>query len=74
MVDNPERASRGGSVEGQRPTDARRSVGKGVSVSNASFDPGYSIKNSLGDVSKADLVQGYCGYGKAVGQGSTRRD
>lgn len=71
MPNNPDRAKRGGDVDGQTPTDV--TMGKPIMVSKASYDPGYPIDNTLSDadtvISKADLSQGYCGYGKAIGEG-----
>jgi len=66
---NPERATRGGDVEGQEATDVV--LGKPIQVASASFDPGYSIEETLeaGYVSRADLKQGFCSYGKGVGEG-----
>lgn len=69
MPANSERSSRGGDVTGTCTTDAQWGVGKGVSVAGASFDPGYSLEESLPDTSKADLKQGYCSYGKSIGEG-----
>ncbi len=72
MPINPNRKSQGGDVEGQAPTDSQWSVGNPISVSKASFDPGYPLDATLSDadikVSKADLVQGYCTYGKVIGE------
>lgn len=55
-------------VKGETPIDV--SHGEAVKVASASFDPGYSLDTTLkaGFVTKADLVQGYCAYGKAVGE------
>lgn len=45
------------------------SQGEACEVASASFDPGYDFGNSLPDgISKADLVDGYCGYGKSTGE------
>lgn len=59
--------SRGGDVSGTTRIDV--TMGEAIEVANASYDPGYDISESLQEVSKADLKQGYCGYGKAVGEG-----
>jgi hypothetical protein len=57
----------GGDVQGTRPIDV--SQGEACEVANASFDPGYEFGNSLPDgITKADLVDGYCGYGKSTGE------
>ena len=70
MPRNPNRASQGGDVEGEKAIDV--SQGASIRVALASFEPGYSIDTSLSDagavVSKADLVQGFCTYGRAVGE------
>lgn len=48
--------------------------GEAIEVANASFDPGYSLETTFkgGDprnkFTKADLVQGYCSYGRQVGE------
>ena len=50
------------------------SMGEAIPVSNKSFDPGYSIESTLegGDprnsFTKADLVRGYCSYGRMIGE------
>lgn len=76
MVNNPRRRSQGGDVEGFRPIDTQWSCcdeGR-PAVSNASFDPGYSLETTLNDagtkINKADLLQGYCTYGKSIGEGA----
>lgn len=70
MPDNPNRAAQGGDVEGMKPIDV--SQGEAIKVASASFDPGYPIDSTLSDagitVSKADLVKGFCTYGKVVGE------
>lgn len=70
MPHNPNRASQGGDVEGQVPTDD--SQGKPIQIARASIDPGYSIDTTLSDggteINKADLTRGYCTYGKAIGE------
>lgn len=68
MPKNPNRKAQGGDVEGTRATDTQWSVGDPVQVANASFDPGYPLANSLDYLYEADLVQGYCGYGRATGE------
>lgn len=70
MPTNPNRMTQGGDVEGTTPTDV--TMGKPIEVSKASFDPGYPIDNTLSDagtkINRADLTQGYCSYGKSVGE------
>lgn len=68
MPSNPERASRGGDVSGETPIDV--SQGDAIKVASASYDPGYDLSTTLasGHVSKSDLPDGYCSYGKAVGE------
>lgn len=70
MPNNPERAARGGDVSGETMTDV--TMGKPIAVSKASYDPGYSLEASLSDadtkVNKADLTQGFCSYGKSIGE------
>lgn len=70
MPNNPERAMRGGDVSGETAIDV--SQGEAIKVAKASFDPGYDLMETLSDadtkVSKADLVRGFCTYGKAVGE------
>lgn len=65
---------RGGDVSGTTRYDNFRGVGKGIEVARASFDPGYPLTETLSDagtrVSEADLRQGYCTYGKTVGEAS----
>lgn len=72
MPKNPYRATQGGDVDGQTKIDTRWSVGESIDVAKACFDPGYSLDTTLSDsgikVSKADLVVGYCSYGKATGE------
>lgn len=71
MPQNPERASRGGDVEGETKIDV--SQGEAIAVAKASFDPGYSLDTTLSDAGtdlvKADLVQGYCTGSSATGEG-----
>lgn len=73
MPINPNRSSQGGDVEGQAPIDV--SQGKPILVSKASYDPGYpdgALDATLSDagivVSTADLITGYCSYGKVIGE------
>lgn len=68
MPRNPERASRGGDVQGETPIDV--TMGEAVDVATASFDPGYPLDKSLPDTTKADLKRGYCSYGRSIGEGS----
>lgn len=76
MPKNPDRSSKGGDVEGEAPIDTSDTVGSPkIMVAKASFDPGYmddALTNSLTDagtdISKADLITGYCGYGQAIGE------
>jgi len=67
MPNNPERASRGGDVSGDTKTDVEGAVGSPVSVSKASYDPGYELGDSLQYETAADLKQGFCSYGVGVG-------
>ena len=73
MPANPERKARGGDVTGETKTDAQWSVGSAVSVADASYEPGYELGGTLKDggysISAADIKQGYCSYGVAVGEG-----
>lgn len=70
MPTNPSREARGGDVEGTVKTDV--TMGSPIDVSKASFDPGYPIDSSLSDANtnfnKADLMQGFCSYGKPIGE------
>jgi len=57
----------GGDVTGMTKIDV--SQGEALDVASASFDPGYDFGESLPDgLNKADLVDGYCTYGKSVGE------
>lgn len=71
-LSNPSRASQGGDVEGDTKNDQEHGLGAATTVAKASYDPGYSLKESLTDdntsVSVADLKQGYCTYGKVIGE------
>lgn len=70
MPINPNRAAQGGDVEGEIPNFV--SQGNPIQVAKASFDPGYPLDETLSDagivINKADLVRGYCAYGKAIGE------
>jgi hypothetical protein len=66
MVNNPERDSRGGDVEGSEKTDIEGAVGSAIDVGSASFDPGYDDL-ALGYASVADMKRGYMSYGVGVG-------
>lgn len=72
MPSNPNRKWQGGDVEGDAVNDRERGLGTPITVAKASYDPGYSLEESLSDagvsVSAADLKQGYCSYGKATGE------
>jgi hypothetical protein len=67
MPMNPDRRSRGGDVEGMTKTDVEGAVGSPIEVAKASYDPGYELGDSLQYETRADLKQGYCSYGVAVG-------
>lgn len=70
MPNNPNRSAQGGDVEGTVPNFVTQ--GKPIDIAKACFDPGYPIDATLSDagivVNKADLVRGYCDYGKAIGE------
>lgn len=72
MPDNPKRASRGGDVTGT--TRINVSQGEALAVASASFDPGYTLEDTYegGDernrFKKADLIRGFCTYGRLVGE------
>lgn len=72
MPANPNRKWQGGDVEGDTVNDQERGLGSPTSVAKASYEPGYSLSETLSDagttVSAADVKQGYCTYGKAVGE------
>lgn len=72
MPNNPNRKWQGGDVEGDTKNDQERGLGEPITVAKASYDPGYSLEETLNDagvgISVADLKQGYCGYGKAIGE------
>ena len=65
MVDNPERASRGGDVGGMTAMDV--TMGNAIMVASASYDPGYPLETTLDGIPKDDLKRGYCKDGKATG-------
>lgn len=66
-VHTRESRPQGGDVSGMTKIDV--SQGAALDVASASFDPGYDFGNSLPDgATKADLVDGYCGYGKSTGE------
>jgi hypothetical protein len=69
MPQNPNRETRGGDVEGETPIAV--TMGEALMVAKASFDPGYDLSTTLSngntEVSKADLVKGYCTYGSTTG-------
>ena len=73
MIKNPERATRGGDVEGSQMTDVDDGLGPAQSVGSASFDPGYDLESSLCDASGAgfatvaDMKRGFTSYGVSVG-------
>lgn len=71
-MQNPNRKTQGGDVEGDTRIDTQWSVGKTIDVAKASFDPGYDLTSTLSDagikVSKADLITGYCTYGDVIGE------
>lgn len=62
----------GGDVDGDRPIDMFGGQGAPIRVADASYDPGYPLDTTLSDagvrVSKADLLRGFCSYGKAIGE------
>lgn len=70
MPKNPSRSSQGGDVEGVRAIDI--SQGQACEVALASFDPGYPLDTTLSDggtkIAKADLIRGFCSYGRAIGE------
>jgi len=67
MPKNPERAARGGDVEGTKRIDV--TMGEALDVAAASFDPGYPIDGSLPDTTTADLIRGYSDSGRSIGEG-----
>jgi len=67
MPYNPMRWLQGGDVEGVTKTDVDGAVGDPITVSNASYDPGYPLGQSLDEETPADLKKGFCSYGVAIG-------
>lgn len=71
MCVGPDRPQ-GGDVQGVTRIDV--SQGDALEVATASFDPGYDLESTYkgGDrrnrFTKADLVQGYCTYGRMIGE------
>jgi hypothetical protein len=63
---------RGGDVSGTTRIEVTQ--GEALRVPSLSFDPGYSLEETFegGDernsFSKADLIRGYCTYGRLVGE------
>lgn len=68
MPMNPERAARGGDVEGTTKTDIDYGSGDPITVAKASFEPGYEIGNTQVYTTVADTIRGYCNYGIAIGE------
>lgn len=58
----------GGDAEGTCKIDV--SQGETIEVAKASFDPGYSLTETLaaGHADKACLVRGFVNYGKGIGE------
>jgi hypothetical protein len=71
MIRNPTREGQGGDVEGETPIDVTQ--GPALRVAKASFDPGYPFGESLPDMGPADLLRGYCDYGRSIGEGRRTR-
>ncbi len=73
MPKNPSRASQGGDVPGTSRTDVV--LGEPLDVATASYEPGYDLDTTLenGHVNRADLKQGFCDYGVAVGEAADYR-
>lgn len=72
MPKNPGRREQGGDVEGMETVDQEGALpGQSVDVARASFDPGYSLDETLqaGYVTKADVKRGFCSYGIGIGEG-----
>ena len=71
MAGNGDRPQ-GGDVSGT--TRIVVTQGEALAVASASFDPGYGLEETYegGDernrFSKADLIRGYCTYGRLVGE------
>lgn len=59
--------AQGGDVSGTTRIDV--TMGEAIPVASASFDAGYLTeqKRSMPDTTMADLVQGFCSYGRSVG-------
>ena len=74
MPANPSRRGQGGDVPGTEKTDVMFAVGSPIDVATASYQPGYPISRVMGDVTYADLKQGFCSYGRAVGDAGTFMD
>ena len=68
MPKNPERAWRGGDVEGTTETDIEGGVGEPIDVAEASYEPGYTLGESLDEATMADVKQGFCSYGIMIGE------
>lgn len=72
MPSNPNRKWQGGDVEGDTVNDRERGLGAPITVAKASYDPGYSLEETLNDArtgfSVADIKQGFCAYGKSTGE------
>lgn len=66
----------GGDCAGETPIDV--TMGKALRVARASFYPGYPLKETLRRspsepyMDEADLMQGYCDYGVAIGNRDRR--
>lgn len=71
MICNPCRAAQGGDVEGTIKTDVEGSVSSPLTIARASVEPGYELGASLEYGSQADLLRGYCTYGKSIGESTT---
>ena len=72
MPKNPSRSSQGGDVEGMDAIDQEGALpGQSLDVARASYDPGYSLDETLtaGYMTKADMKRGYCSYGLGIGEG-----
>jgi hypothetical protein len=73
MPSNPSRAAQGGDVPGETKTDVEWCVGAPISVSRASYDPGYDISRSMRAIGiwqmqPADLLRGYCEQPACIGE------
>lgn len=72
MPKNPGRRTQGGDVEGMEAIDQEGALpGQSLDVAAASYDPGYSLDETLeaGYMTKADMKRGYSSYGLGVGDG-----